>query len=204
VKQGLLEPEEFPAQPTPCSPLKVDWAKTKVRSEGGYSARVFFNLHGREPQGTLPAADYEAFQDEMKARFEALTNDRNRPLDSLVFKPREVYRQVRGVDAGPLARRGDGEDTPGKPRLRRGKAPPRPAGRPRIPLTPPLVPIAPAGAPSLPDERQQPCPNKGKRPDPIQVDPGAAKDRQPELLVHQQRHHARYKQEPERVHPNHR
>jgi predicted AlkP superfamily phosphohydrolase/phosphomutase len=97
VKQGLLALEEFPAQPTPFSQLKVDWAKTKVWSEGGYYARVFFNVVGREPQGAVPAADYEAFRDEMKARFEALTDDQGRPLDSLVFKPNEIYRQVRRV-----------------------------------------------------------------------------------------------------------
>jgi predicted AlkP superfamily phosphohydrolase/phosphomutase len=97
VKQGLLVLDEFPSQPTPFSQLKVNWAKTKVWSEGGYCARVFFNMQGREPLGTIPAADYEAFQDEMKARFEALTDHHGRPLDSLVFKPQEIYRHVRGV-----------------------------------------------------------------------------------------------------------
>jgi predicted AlkP superfamily phosphohydrolase/phosphomutase len=58
---------------------------------------VFFNVQGREPQGVIPAGDYEAFQDEMKARFEALSDDKGRPLNSLVFKPKEIYRNVRNV-----------------------------------------------------------------------------------------------------------
>ena len=41
-------------------------------SEAGYYARVFFNVQGREPQGVIPPAGYEAFQDEMKARLAGL------------------------------------------------------------------------------------------------------------------------------------
>jgi predicted AlkP superfamily phosphohydrolase/phosphomutase len=97
AREGLLALDEFPRQPTPFAELKVHWAKTKAWSEGGYCARVYFNVAGREPQGVIPVGDYEAFQDEMKARFEALTDAHGRPLDSLVFKPQEIYRHVRGV-----------------------------------------------------------------------------------------------------------
>lgn len=97
VKEGLLVLDEYPKEVTPFGKLKVNWAKTKVWSEGGYYARVFFNVQGREPQGIIPAADYSAFQDEMKARFEALTDDKGRPLNTLVFKPKEIYRNVRNV-----------------------------------------------------------------------------------------------------------
>src|SRR5262249_14997305 len=65
--------------------------------EGGYYARVFFNVQGREPQGVVPAAECENFQDEMKTRLEALADDKGQPLKSLVFKPRELYRNVRNV-----------------------------------------------------------------------------------------------------------
>jgi predicted AlkP superfamily phosphohydrolase/phosphomutase len=97
VQQGLLVLDEMPAEPTPFAKLKVNWGKTKVWSEGGYYARVFFNVQGREPQGVVPAADYEAFQEEIKTRFEALTDDQGRPLNSPVFKPKEIYRSVRNV-----------------------------------------------------------------------------------------------------------
>jgi predicted AlkP superfamily phosphohydrolase/phosphomutase len=97
IQEGLLVLDEMPNKVTPFNKLKVNWAKTKVWSEGGYYARVFFNMQGREPQGTIPAADYSAFQDEMKARFEALTDDKRRPLNSLVFKPKDIYKNVRNV-----------------------------------------------------------------------------------------------------------
>lgn len=98
IREGLLVLDQpFPTAPTPFAKLKVNWAKTKVWSEGGYYARVFFNLEDREPRGTIPAAEYEAYQDAMKKRFEALTDDKGRPLNSLVFKPQEIYRNVRNV-----------------------------------------------------------------------------------------------------------
>jgi predicted AlkP superfamily phosphohydrolase/phosphomutase len=98
VKEGLLVlDQEFPKEVTPFGKLKVNWAKTKVWSEGGYYARVFFNVQGREPNGILPAANYEAFQDEMKAKFEALPDDKGHPMNSLVYKPKEIYKYVRNV-----------------------------------------------------------------------------------------------------------
>ena len=54
-------------------------------------------MRGREPQGVIPATEYKDFQDEMKARFEGLADDRGRPLDSLVFKPKEIYKNLRNV-----------------------------------------------------------------------------------------------------------
>src|SRR4029077_7883303 len=89
--------EETPKEVTPFNKLKVNAAKTKVWSEGGYYARVFFNVQGREPQGVIPAQDYESYQNEIKAKFEALTDNTGRSLNSLVFKPKEIYRHVRNV-----------------------------------------------------------------------------------------------------------
>jgi predicted AlkP superfamily phosphohydrolase/phosphomutase len=96
-REGLLVLKEQPKEPTPFSPKLVDWSKTKVWSEGGYYARVFFNVQGREPNGIIPPAEYEAFRREMQARFEALKDDLGKPMNSLVFRPENIYREVRNV-----------------------------------------------------------------------------------------------------------
>src|SRR5581483_7737681 len=67
-REGLLVLNEYPKTVTPFAKLSVDWSRTKVWSEGGYYARFFFNVKGREPNGTIEQADYETFRDEMKAR----------------------------------------------------------------------------------------------------------------------------------------
>jgi predicted AlkP superfamily phosphohydrolase/phosphomutase len=97
IKEGLLVLNEYPKEITAFDKLSVNWSKTRVWSEGGYYARVFFNVQGREPQGVIPAAEYESFQNEMKARLEALADDKGQPLKSLVFKPKELYENVRNV-----------------------------------------------------------------------------------------------------------
>jgi predicted AlkP superfamily phosphohydrolase/phosphomutase len=97
IREGLLVLEEYPGTPTPFDKLKVNWDKTRVWSEGGYYARVFFNMKGREPNGLIPQGEYESFQNEMKARLETLTDDNVRPLNSLVFKPKEIYNSVRNI-----------------------------------------------------------------------------------------------------------
>jgi predicted AlkP superfamily phosphohydrolase/phosphomutase len=97
IREGLLVLNEYPNVITPFDQLNVNWDKTRVWSEGGYYARVFFNVQGREPNGVLPPAAYESFQDDIKARFEALTDDKGQPLNSLVFNPKEIYKNVRNV-----------------------------------------------------------------------------------------------------------
>src|SRR5439155_7263478 len=91
VREKLLALTEYPKTVTPFAELAVDWGKTRVWSEGGYYARVFLNVKGREPEGVIAAADYESFLDDLKARLEATVPG------TLVFKPEEIYRAVRNV-----------------------------------------------------------------------------------------------------------
>ena len=97
IREGLLVLNEYPKTLTPFEALDVNWRQTRVWSESGYYARIFFNVQGREPQGVIPAADYENFQNEIKARLENLEDDRGQPLNPLVLRPKDVYQNVRSV-----------------------------------------------------------------------------------------------------------
>jgi predicted AlkP superfamily phosphohydrolase/phosphomutase len=97
VREGLLVLKSYPKEVTPFAKLDVDWEKTKVWSEGGYYARVFMNVKGREPQGVIDPAAYESVRDEIKAKFEATVDMQGKPLGTLVFKPEEVYKSVQNV-----------------------------------------------------------------------------------------------------------
>ena len=46
VREGLLTLRHVPASPEPLKPEWVDWARTEAWAEGGYYARVFFNVRG--------------------------------------------------------------------------------------------------------------------------------------------------------------
>jgi predicted AlkP superfamily phosphohydrolase/phosphomutase len=97
VQQGLLVLNEYPATVTPFGQLDVNWEKTRVWSEGGYYARVFFNVKGREPKGVIEPSEYSAFRDEMAHKFELLPTPEGKPMGSLVFKPEETYHSVKNV-----------------------------------------------------------------------------------------------------------
>jgi predicted AlkP superfamily phosphohydrolase/phosphomutase len=96
-QEGYLTLAELPSGVTRIAKAPIDWSKTKVWGDGGYYARIFFNVQGREPQGIVPQAEYEALRDELKRKLEAMVDHRGRPLGTRAFKPQEIYRAVRGV-----------------------------------------------------------------------------------------------------------
>ncbi len=98
-REGLLVLKEEPpaGQLTPFEKVQVDWEKTVAWGEGGYYARIFMNVEGREPQGKVPSHEYEKVRDQLKKMIEELPDNEGKPMGSVVFKPEEVYRQVRNI-----------------------------------------------------------------------------------------------------------
>lgn len=82
---------------TPLAKAKIDWSKTRAWGEGGYYSRIFLNVRGREPQGVIPPAEVESTRDQLKRKLEAMPDEKGRPMGTVVYKPEEVYRAVRGV-----------------------------------------------------------------------------------------------------------
>jgi predicted AlkP superfamily phosphohydrolase/phosphomutase len=97
VREGLLVLHEYPRQVTPFGKLNVDWRKTKAWGQGGYCGRLYFNVQGREPSGSIAASAYDKLRDDIKTRLEATTDEMGRPLGTRVFKPDEIYRKVANV-----------------------------------------------------------------------------------------------------------
>jgi predicted AlkP superfamily phosphohydrolase/phosphomutase len=58
---------------------------------------VFFNVQGREPEGVIPASEYEGFREEIKAKFEGLVDERGEAMRNRVYRPEEIYRRVEKV-----------------------------------------------------------------------------------------------------------
>ncbi|MEO6809854.1 MAG: alkaline phosphatase family protein [Isosphaeraceae bacterium] len=97
IREGLLVLNHYPETITPFARLDVNWDRTLAWSEGGYYARLFLNVKGREPRGLIEPADYERVRSEVKARLEATVDPEGHPLGTLVFRPEEVYRETRNV-----------------------------------------------------------------------------------------------------------
>lgn len=96
-REGYLVLKERPASPTPFSVDLVDWTRTRAWSDGGYYARVFMNVKGREPSGVIESADYDRERDALVAKLESLPDHEGKPMGTKVFKPEEIYRATNNV-----------------------------------------------------------------------------------------------------------
>lgn len=96
-REGYLKMKEEPAKRTKFSMKNVDWSGTRAWGEGGYYSRIFFNVEGREPQGQIPAAEYEKFREEIKAKLEAITDEKGVNIGTKVFKPEDIYKKVNNI-----------------------------------------------------------------------------------------------------------
>lgn len=97
IKEGLLVLAEEVHEPTPMSKAKVDWARTTAWAEGGYYGRIFLNVEGREPQGTVLAAHQDDVLSEIARKLEALPDDEGKPMGTRALRPHELYGQVNGI-----------------------------------------------------------------------------------------------------------
>jgi predicted AlkP superfamily phosphohydrolase/phosphomutase len=106
-REGLLGLEREPEGRSSTRDCGIDWSRTKVWAEGGYYSRVFLNVEGREPNGTIPAADYERFRDELAQRICAIPDELGNPIPTKVFRPEDVYPEIKGVAPDLIVHFGD-------------------------------------------------------------------------------------------------
>lgn len=97
MREGYLTLKSVPDRPTRLKPEMVDWDRTLAWGDGGYYARIFLNIEGREPRGRIPAADVARIRGELTAKLEALGDEHGNPIGTRVFFPEDIYREVRGV-----------------------------------------------------------------------------------------------------------
>jgi predicted AlkP superfamily phosphohydrolase/phosphomutase len=97
IQEGYLTLLEKPPGIVSLAKAKIDWERTFCWGEGGYYSRIFFNVRGREPQGVIPPHNYEEVRTEIAKKLEAMCDEKGKPLGTRVFKPEEVYPEVRGI-----------------------------------------------------------------------------------------------------------
>jgi predicted AlkP superfamily phosphohydrolase/phosphomutase len=97
-REGYLELRAEPSEPTPLTPDLVDWERTTAWSVGGYYARVYLNVAGREPAGAVTSSEYDGVRDELKSKLDGLGE---------AHRPEDLYDQVNGAAPDLLAYFGD-------------------------------------------------------------------------------------------------
>jgi predicted AlkP superfamily phosphohydrolase/phosphomutase len=107
AKEGYLTFSEPVTKPTPIKEAPIDWARTAAWGDGGYYGRLFLNVKGREPDGTVDPSTYDDLRDEITAKLEAMPGPDGDPLGTTVIRPQDAYPEVRGVAPDLLVYFGD-------------------------------------------------------------------------------------------------
>lgn len=97
IQKGYLT-LKGPAPPrgTPIEKASIDWSKTTAWGAGGYYARIFFNVKGREPEGILPSFQLPAITQRITKQLGEVLLPNGQNLRPDVRAPPKIYREVVG------------------------------------------------------------------------------------------------------------
>ncbi len=91
VREGYLRLRQPVTEVTRFDPSLVDWPNTTAWAWGGYYARVFLNVRGREPQGLVEPSEYESVRDELARKIAAIPDDEGRRMETVCHRPQDIY-----------------------------------------------------------------------------------------------------------------
>jgi predicted AlkP superfamily phosphohydrolase/phosphomutase len=106
-REGLLTTLTDPATAVPLREAGIDWSKTVAWGEGGYYSRIFLNVAGREPEGTVAPEEYDSVRRNLAERLAAIRDENGEPLGTRVYVPEETYPEVNGVAPDLIVHFGD-------------------------------------------------------------------------------------------------
>jgi len=95
-EQGFLKLKRPVEKIVRLNDADVDWENTVAWGWGGYYARVFLNLKGREEHGVVDPSDYERVRDDIAERLRGIMGPKGEEWDTKVLKPEEIYPECNG------------------------------------------------------------------------------------------------------------
>lgn len=101
INEWLMAAGWLAASPTKDAPValskaNVDWRRTRAFAEGGYYARVYLNVRGREPEGTIDPKAYGETLSSLEEALRAMPGPDGAPMAVRIDRPDATYRAVRG------------------------------------------------------------------------------------------------------------
>jgi len=96
AREGYLTYLKPPDKVLDIEKAQIDWSRTKAWGWGGYYARIFFNVRGREPNGIIDPDQLPAEKKRMKELIGRLADDKGVRMKNHVFEPTERYGQAVG------------------------------------------------------------------------------------------------------------
>jgi predicted AlkP superfamily phosphohydrolase/phosphomutase len=96
IKEGYLVLNEYPKDIITLEKANVNWNKTTAWGWGGYYARIFLNVKGREQHGTINQEEYETFRSDLMKKLQEIKDPDARKMNTFVYRPEEMYKTAIG------------------------------------------------------------------------------------------------------------
>ena len=96
IEEGLLKLREPVEDVIRLEDADVDWENTVAWGWGGYYARIFLNVKGREQNGVINPEDYERVRDEIAEKIRNIRGPNGESWNTEVLKPEEIYTETKG------------------------------------------------------------------------------------------------------------
>ena len=96
IKEGYLKLRRYPDKVVDLEKADVDWANTIAWGWGGYYARIFLNVKGREKMGIVSPEEYEDTRDELARKLREIRDPTGRIMETKVYRPEELYPVCNG------------------------------------------------------------------------------------------------------------
>jgi predicted AlkP superfamily phosphohydrolase/phosphomutase len=96
IKEGYLALDSPMQGKTSIEKAPINWSKTTAWAWGGYYARIFLNVQGREAAGIIKPEDYEKLRDQLSQAIKEIRGPHGEFWNTRVFKPEEVFPQCNG------------------------------------------------------------------------------------------------------------
>ena len=74
----------------------IEWEKSIAWGWGGYYARIFLNVEGREEKGVVKKEEYEEIRKKLAKEIEEIRDNMGRKMKNMVFFPEEIYPECQG------------------------------------------------------------------------------------------------------------
>jgi predicted AlkP superfamily phosphohydrolase/phosphomutase len=97
IRHGYLVLHDYPGEITPPGKLRIDWSRTRAWAEGGYYARVFVNVAGREPEGCVQPGDVTSLVAELAQGLGEISGPKGEHLTHRIVTAQQSYRRTEGL-----------------------------------------------------------------------------------------------------------
>ena len=91
AQEGYLKIKQFPDRVKPLDQTDIDWGKSTAWGWGGYPARIFLNLKGREKEGLIEPADFERQRNEIAEKIKAVKSPNGEKMETELFFSKDIY-----------------------------------------------------------------------------------------------------------------